>query len=89
MQKYTVRVSKDYLGFSAAHFIVFGNNLCERLHGHNYQVAAEIEDELKADHLVFDFIEFKIDFCIRTSKNKPVLRTGCISLQHSKILLFV
>ena len=59
MQKYTVRVSKDYLGFCAAHFIVFGNNLCERLHGHNYQVAAEIEDALKADHLVFDFIEFK------------------------------
>ena len=59
MQKYTVRVSKDYLGFCAAHFIVFGNNVCERLHGHNYQVAAEIEDDLKADHLVFDFIEFK------------------------------
>ena len=59
MQKYTVRVSKDYLGFCAAHFIVFGKNGCERLHGHNYQVAAEIEDELKSDHLVFDFIEFK------------------------------
>ena len=59
MRKYTVRVSKDYLGFCSAHFIVFGRNVCERLHGHNYQVAAEIEDELKADHLVFDFIEFK------------------------------
>ena len=59
MQKYTVRVSKDYLGFCSAHFIVFGSNVCERLHGHNYQVAAEIEDELKADHLVFDFIEFQ------------------------------
>ena len=59
MRKYTVRVSKDYLGFCSAHFIVFGNNVCERLQGHNYQVAAEIEDELKADHLVFDFIEFK------------------------------
>ena len=59
MRKYTVRVSKDYLGFCSAHFIVFGSNVCERLHGHNYQVAAEIEDELKADHLVFDFIEFK------------------------------
>ena len=59
MRKYTVRVSKDYLGFCSAHFIVFGSNVCERLHGHNYQVAAEIEDELKADHLVFDCIEFK------------------------------
>ena len=59
MRKYTVRVSKDYLGFCSAHFIVFGSNVCERLHGHNYQVAAEIEDDLKADHLVFDFIEFK------------------------------
>ena len=59
MQKYTVRVSKDYLGFCAAHIIVFRNNLSERLLGHNFQVAAEIEEDLKADHLVFDFIEFK------------------------------
>ena len=59
MERYKVRVSKDYLGFCSAHFIVFGNNLCERLHGHNYSVAAEIEDDLKKDWLVFDFIELK------------------------------
>ena len=59
METYSVRVSKDYLGFCAAHFIVFGNNVCERLHGHNYQVAAEIEGDLEKDFLVFDFIELK------------------------------
>jgi 6-pyruvoyltetrahydropterin/6-carboxytetrahydropterin synthase len=59
MERYTVRVSKDYLGFCAAHFIVFDNKVCERLHGHNYGVAAEIEDDLREDNLVFDFIELK------------------------------
>ena len=59
MGTYSVRVSKDYLGFCAAHFIVFDNNMCERLHGHNYGVAAELEDDLRADHLIFDFIQLK------------------------------
>ena len=59
MERYSIRVSKDYLGFCSAHFIVFGNNMCERLHGHNYSVAAEVEDDLKDDWLVFDFIELK------------------------------
>ena len=58
MRKYTVRVSKDYLGFCSAHFIVFGSNVCERLHGHNYQVAAEIEDDDNAEHTVHRWILF-------------------------------
>jgi 6-pyruvoyltetrahydropterin/6-carboxytetrahydropterin synthase len=59
MHRYTVRVSKDYLGFCSAHFIVFQEDQCERLHGHNYRVAAELEDDLNADSLVFDFITLK------------------------------
>ena len=39
---YRVRVTKDHLVFSAAHFITFAGNVCERLHGHNWRVAAEI-----------------------------------------------
>ena len=35
-----VRLCKENLVFSAAHFITFAGNTCERLHGHNYRVAA-------------------------------------------------
>lgn len=53
---YHVRVTKDYLVFSAAHFITFGGNICERLHGHNYRVAAEVSGPLDENHYVIDFI---------------------------------
>jgi len=59
METYRVRVTKDYLTFCSAHFIVFNGSQCERLHGHNYRIAAEIEAELDEDHLVFDFIALK------------------------------
>lgn len=59
MQKYKVRVTKDYLTFCSAHFISFEGTQCERLHGHNYRVAAEIEAPLNDDYLVFDFIVLK------------------------------
>lgn len=57
--KYHVRVEKDYLVFSAAHFITFGGNICERLHGHNYRVAAEVEGPLDENHYVIDFIALR------------------------------
>ena len=56
---YSVRVSKDYLVFCAGHFITFNGDTCERLHGHNYRVAVEIEDELDENHYVFDFIALR------------------------------
>ena len=59
MERYKVRVTKDYLSFCAAHFISFEGTQCERLHGHNYRVAAEISGRLNQDHLVFDFIVLK------------------------------
>lgn len=55
-ETYHVRVTKDYLVFSAAHFITFNGNVCERLHGHNYQVAAEISGPLDENHYVVDFV---------------------------------
>src|SRR5262245_49496049 len=54
-----VRVGKDYLVFSAAHFITLGENVCERLHGHNYRVAAEVSGPLDSNHLVIDFIALR------------------------------
>jgi 6-pyruvoyltetrahydropterin/6-carboxytetrahydropterin synthase len=56
---YKVRVSKDYLVFSSGHFITYAGGQCERIHGHNYRVAVEVEDDLDENHYVFDFIALK------------------------------
>jgi len=55
-ESYHVRISKDYLVFSAGHFITYDGDVCERLHGHNYRVAAEVFGELDENHYVVDFI---------------------------------
>ena len=55
-ESYHVRVTKDDFVFSAAHFITFDDNVCERLHGHNYRVAAEVHGPLDQNHYVVDFI---------------------------------
>jgi len=57
--RYCVRLTKDYLVFSAGHFITYGGNLCERLHGHNYRVTAEVRGPLDENHYVFDFIALR------------------------------
>lgn len=56
---YRVRVTKDHLVFSAAHFITFNGNVCERLHGHNWRVAVELAGPLDENHYVFDFIALR------------------------------
>jgi 6-pyruvoyltetrahydropterin/6-carboxytetrahydropterin synthase len=56
---YHVRLTKDYLVFSAAHFITFNGNICERLHGHNYRVEAEVHGPLDENHYVVDFIALR------------------------------
>lgn len=58
MGKYSIHVEKDYLKFSAAHFLVFGEK-CERLHGHNYAVSVDLEGELDEIGYIFDFIVLK------------------------------
>ena len=55
-EQYHAEVTKDYLVFSAAHFITYGGDICERLHGHNYRVAAEVHGQLDENHYVVDFI---------------------------------
>ena len=54
-----VRVTKDYLVFSAAHFITYAGDVCERLHGHNYRVAAEVFGPLDENQYVVDFIALR------------------------------
>lgn len=58
-EQYRVRVTKDHLVFSAAHFITFNGNICERLHGHNWRVAVEVVGPLDQNSYVFDFIALR------------------------------
>ena len=58
-ESYHVRLTKDYLVFSAGHFITYGGNICERLHGHNYRVTGEVYGELNENHYVVDFIALR------------------------------
>ncbi|HEV3236875.1 MAG TPA: 6-carboxytetrahydropterin synthase [Gemmataceae bacterium] len=58
-EHFKVRVTKDHLVFCSGHFISYEGDKCERLHGHNYRVTAEIEGELDQNHYVFDFIALK------------------------------
>ena len=58
-ERYRVRVTKDHLVFSAAHFITFNGTICERLHGHNWRVAVEVAGPLDENSYVFDFIALR------------------------------
>lgn len=72
---YGVRVIKDSLVFSAAHFITFNGNICERLHGHNWRVEAAVEGPLDENSYVFDFIALRDN-----------LQTIVAELDHSVLL---
>jgi 6-pyruvoyltetrahydropterin/6-carboxytetrahydropterin synthase len=56
---YFVRLEKEQHTFSAAHFITFNRDVCERLHGHNYRVAVEVEGPLDENQYVIDFIALR------------------------------
>ncbi|MAV37796.1 MAG: 6-pyruvoyl tetrahydrobiopterin synthase [Planctomycetaceae bacterium] len=56
---YHVHLEKEQCIFSAAHFITFSGHLCERLHGHNYQVFAEVPGALDENQYVIDFLALR------------------------------
>ncbi len=56
---FKIRVTKDNFIFCSGHFISYEGDKCERLHGHNYRAAVEIEGQLDQNHYVFDFIALK------------------------------
>jgi len=58
-QQFAVRLNKESLVFSAAHFITFKGDICERLHGHNYGVQVVVEGPLDENHYVIDFIALR------------------------------
>ena len=53
-QSFRVHVTKDYLKFSAAHFIAYPG-FRERLHGHNYRVSVAVHGPLGPQGYVVDF----------------------------------
>lgn len=59
MESYTIEIEKDELVFCAAHFITYGGGCCEKLHGHNYRVAARLTGGLDRHGLVHDFVEVR------------------------------
>ena len=71
---YEVHVFKEYLKFSAAHFICYPG-FREALHGHNYQVSVRIEGELGRDGYVLDF-----------GRVKAAVREICAELDEKVIL---
>ena len=61
-ETFEARVTKDSLVFSAAHFITFNGNICERLHGHNWRLDVSVTGDLDENFYVFDFIALR-DAC--------------------------
>ena len=55
-ETYCVRLDKEQHVFSAAHFITYDGDVCERLHGHNYRVSVEVDGPLDENQYVVDFI---------------------------------
>jgi 6-pyruvoyltetrahydropterin/6-carboxytetrahydropterin synthase len=75
---YAVRLEKEHHVFSAAHFITFNGNVCERLHGHNYRVAVEVEGPLDENQYVIDFIALRDELKAITDEldHRTLLPTG-------------
>lgn len=82
-ERYRVRVTKDYLVFCSGHFITYDGTECERLHGHNYRAAVEVEAPLDPNFYVFDFIALKnrmreltdeLDHRMMVATKNPILK---------------
>ncbi|MEZ6096635.1 MAG: 6-pyruvoyl tetrahydropterin synthase family protein [Pirellulaceae bacterium] len=56
---FSVDLEKEQLNFSAAHFITFGDNICESIHGHNYRVRCRVVGPLNEHGYVVDFIALR------------------------------
>ena len=74
-ESWSISVEKDYLKFSAAHFLIFPNGIAERLHGHNYKVYVDLHTELDEHGLVVNFKEIK-----------PLIRQLCDELDEHLLI---
>ncbi|HEB53737.1 MAG TPA: 6-carboxytetrahydropterin synthase [bacterium] len=74
-ESWSISIEKDYLKFSAAHFLIFPDGSAERLHGHNYKVYVDLHTELDAHGLVVNFKEIK-----------PLVRALCDELDEHLLI---
>jgi 6-pyruvoyl-tetrahydropterin synthase len=83
--EYRVVVEKDYLKFSAAHFIAY-KGFREPLHGHNYQVSVAISGTVGPDGYVLDFgIVKQITKAVCGELDERVLvpaKSDCLAVAH-------
>ena len=94
-ERFKVRVTKDHLVFCSGHFISYEGDKCERLHGHNYRTAVEVEGDLDENHYVFDFIALKhrtkaitdeLDHRMMLPTRNPLIRVGGRAAQRPRPL---
>lgn len=75
-QSFKVSVSKEYLGFSAAHFITLAGHQCESLHGHNYRIGVTVEGGVDPE------CAFVVDFAVL----KRIVRPYVQEVDHRVLL---
>lgn len=71
----TIEIAREALHFAAAHFTLFSATERENLHGHNFQVALQLDVEVGEDGLAFDY-----------NIVKRVLQTLCDGLDERMLL---
>ena len=74
-ETWSISIEKDYLKFSAAHFLIFPDGSAERLHGHNYKVYVDVHTDLNEHGLVVNFKEIK-----------PLVREVCDELDEHLLI---
>ncbi len=74
-ESWSISIEKDYLKFSAAHFLIFPDGSAERLHGHNYKVYVDLHTALDRHGLVVNFQEIK-----------PLVRNLCEELDERVLI---
>lgn len=86
MHPFSVTVAKEYLTFSAAHFITIAGHQCERLHGHNYRVGVTVSGEVDRESgFVVDFgvIKQVVRPLIQAVDHRVLLPTGNAKLSYA------
>ena len=58
-EQHSVQLKLNRLVFSSAHFITYQDDVCERLHGHNYHVSVEVDGPLGKNEYVVDFVALR------------------------------
>ena len=85
MPDYSVRIAGDNLIYSAAHFIVLPDGVCEPLHGHNYRTAVVISGPLDNFGCVVDFLALlqimksilaELDHAVLLPSRDPAIRVS-------------